>query len=81
MEIQYLVLYLHADNEMKGNSEECYLIISTNESLNTQLGGSFSVRTNYKKFFGVRIDYKLNFDEHVQAFSIKAHIKLRALAK
>ena len=66
---------------MKGNTEKCHLIMSTDQSVNFQLGGSLIERSDCEKMLGVKIDYKLNFDEHVKTLCSKANNKLRALAR
>ena len=70
-----------SDNQMKGNTEKCHLIMSTDQSVNFQLGGSLIERSDCEKMLGVKIDYKLNFDEHVKTLCSKANNKLRALAR
>ena len=69
-----------SDN-MTGNTEKCHLIMSTDQSDNFQLGGSLIERSDCEKMLGVKIDYKLNFDEHVKTLCSKANNKLRALAR
>ena len=66
---------------MKGNTEKCHLIMSTDQSVNFQPGGSLIERSDYEKISGVKIDYKLDFDEHVKTLCSKANNKLRALAR
>ena len=66
---------------MKGNTEKCHLIMSTNQSVNFQLGGSLMERSDCEKILRVKIDYKLNFDEHVKILCSKVNHKLRALAR
>ena len=61
---------------MKGNTEKCHLIMSTNEYVNFQHGGSLIERSDCEKMLGVN----LNFDEHVKTLYSKANNKLRALA-
>ena len=70
-----------SDNQMKGNTEKCHLIMSTDQSVNFQPGGSLIERSDYEKISGVKIDYKLDFDEHVKTLCSKANNKLRALAR
>ena len=70
-----------SDNQMKGNTEKCHLIMSTNKSFNFQLGGSLIERSDCEKMLGVKIDYKLNFDNHVKTLCSKANNKLRELAR
>ena len=68
-------------NQMKGNTENCHLIMSTDQSVNIQLGGSLIERKECEKMLGVKIDYKLNFNKHVKTLCSKANNKLRALAR
>ena len=51
---------------MQGNADKCHLIMSSNESVNFQLGGSVIERSDCEKMLGVKIDYKLNFGGHVK---------------
>ena len=55
--------------------------MSTNQSVNFQLGGSLMERSDCEKILRVKIDYKLNFDEHVKTLCSKVNHKLRALAR
>ena len=55
--------------------------MNTNESVEILLGSSLVVRSNCEKMSGVKIDYKLNLDEHVKTLCSKANNKLRALAR
>ena len=56
---------------MKGNAEKCHLIMSTDESVDFQLGTSLIKRSECEKMFEVKIDYKLNFEEHVKTLCSK----------
>ena len=66
---------------MWGNTEKFHLIMITDQSANFQLGGSLIERSDCEKMLRVKIDYKLNFDEHVKTLCSKANNKLRALAR
>ena len=66
---------------MNGKTEKCHLIMSAHQSVHFQLGGSLIERSHCEKMLGVKIDYKLNFDEHVKTLCSKANNKLRALAR
>ena len=66
---------------MKGKTEKCHLIMSTDQSVNSQLGGSLTERSDCEKMLGVKIDYKLNFDKHVKISCNRANNKLIALAR
>ena len=66
---------------MKGNADKCHLIMSKNDTPALNIGESFIKTSNCEKFLGVKIDYKLTFDEHVNSLCKKANNKLRALAR
>ena len=65
---------------MKGDTEKCYLIMSTDQSANFQLDGSLIERIDCEKMLGVKIYCRLNVNEHVKTLCCKANNKLRALA-
>ena len=44
-----------SDNQMKGNTEKCHLIMSTNKSFNFQLGGSLIERSDCEKMLGLKL--------------------------
>ena len=54
---------------MKNNSDKCYLIISTDDVAEIQIG---DCNKNHEKLLGVKIDNKLNFDDHVKSLCKKA---------
>ena len=66
---------------MKGNTEKCHLIMSTENAPELQVGGSLIKATRRKKLLGVKINYKRAFDEHVKSLCKKANSKLRDLAR
>ena len=66
---------------MMDNAEKCHLTMSTNESVDFQLGGSLIERSDREKMLGGYIDYKLNLDEYVKTLCSKVNNKLRTLAR
>ena len=66
---------------MKGNTDKCHLIMSTNNNPEIQIEDSLIEASEYEKLLGLKIDYKLNFDNHVNSLCKKANSKLRALAR
>ena len=68
-------------NQIKSNSGKCHIIISTNEPVNIQIGSQLIVRSNYQNLLKVKIDHKLNFNEHVETACVKDNKKLTALAR
>ena len=64
---------------MKANEDKCYLIVSTNELTEIQIG-DFTIKSSVsEKLVVVNIDSKLNFDCHVNHLCNKANKKLSAL--
>ena len=66
---------------MKGNRNKCHLIMSTNNTPELKVEDSLIKTSTCEKLLGVKIDYKLTFDNHVANLCKKANNKLRALAR
>ena len=66
---------------MKGNTDKCHLIMSTNNTPEVKVGDSLIKTSTSEKLLGVKNDYKLTFDNHVANLCKKASNKLRAVAK
>ena len=64
---------------MEGNTDKCYLIMSTENAPELQIGDSLIKTSGCEKLLGIKIDHNLTFDEHVQSLCKKANNKLRAL--
>ena len=67
------------DNQIESNTKKSSLIMSTYQSVNFQLAGSLIKRSDCEKMLGLKIDYKLNFDEHMKTLHNKANNILTAL--
>ena len=70
-----------SDNQMKGNTDKCHLLLSKNESSEIHIGDSIIESSTCEKLLGIKIDSKLRFDDHIQDLCNKANRKLRALAR
>ena len=70
-----------SDNKMKGNTDKCHLIMSTNNTPELKVENSLIKTSTCEKLLDVEIDYKLTFDNHVANLCKKANNKLRALAR
>ena len=68
-------------NQMKGNTDKCHLIVSTDEPIEIRVGESLIKRSTREKLLGLKIDDKLSFDTHIKGLCKKANNKLRALAR
>ena len=70
-----------SDNKIKGNTDNCHLIISTDEQLEILIEDSSFKWSSFEKLLGAKIDSKLNFDDHLKSICSKASNILRALAR
>ena len=70
-----------SDIQMKGNTDKFHLIMSTENAPELQIGDLLIKTRSSEKLLGVKIDYKLTFDEHVKSLCKKANNKLRSLAR
>ena len=70
-----------SDNQMKGNTDKCHLIMSINNTPELKVGDSLIKTSTCEKLLGVKINNKLTFDNRVVNLCKKASNKLRALAR
>ena len=70
-----------SDNQMRGNTDKCHLLLSKDESSEIHIGDSIIESSTCEKLLGIKIDSKLHFDDHIQDLCNKANRKLRALAR
>ena len=70
-----------SDNQMKGNTDKCYLLLSKDESSEIHIGDSIIESSICEKLLGIKTDSKLCFDDHIHGLFNKANRKLRALAR
>ena len=68
-------------NQMKGNTDKCNLIVSTDEPIEIRVGKSLIKNSTCENLLIVKIDNKLNFDAHVKGLFKNANNKLRAPAR
>ena len=66
---------------MKANQDKCHLIVGKNENISMQIG-SFEIKnTNCEKLLGIKVDSRLNFNEHLDGIIKKASRKINALSR
>ena len=66
---------------MKGNTDKCHLIMSTNNTPELKVRDSLIKTSTCEKLLGVKIDCKLTFNNHVANLCKKVRNKLRALVR
>ena len=65
-----------SDNQMKGSTDKCHLLLSKDESSEIHIGDSIIESSTCEKLLGIKIDSKLRFDDHIQDLCNKANRKL-----
>ena len=65
-----------SDNQMKGNTDKCHLLLKKDESSEIHTGDSIIKSSTCEKLLGIKIDPKLRFDDHILRFNafFNAHI-------
>ena len=51
---------------MKGNEDECHVLISTDETVQANIGVAHINNSKCEKLLGIKIDCKLSFDNHME---------------
>ena len=70
-----------SDNQVKGNTDNCHLLLSKGESFEIHIGDSIVDSSTCEKLLGIKIDSKLCFNDHIQDLCNKANRKLRTLVQ
>ena len=70
-----------ANNQMKANQDKCHLIFSKNKNISMHIGPFEIKNTNCEKLLGIKVDSRLNFDEHLDGTIKKASRKINALSR
>ena len=65
---------------MKANSDKCHLITSKQSCMNLKIGNINIENTTCEKLLDVKVDNKLNFNEHLDGIIKKAFRKVSALS-
>ena len=68
-------------NEMKPNEDKCHLLVINQENVSVTLGNGNISCSSTVELLGIKIDDKLNFNEHVSTLCKKGNQKLHALAR
>ena len=66
---------------MKGNEGKCQLLLSTDETVQVNIGTARINNSKYEKLFGIKIDCNLSPDDHVGNIYKKAAAKLKAFTR
>ena len=76
-----LLFQWFSDNEMKGNEDNCHVLIGTKEKVYVNIGTTKITNSTCKKLLGIKIDSNLNFGNHIGSICKKDRAKLNALTR
>ena len=68
-------------NEMKPNEDKCHLLVINHENTSVNLGNQNISCSSTVDLLGIKIDDKLNFNEHVSKLCKIGNQKFHALAR
>ena len=69
------------DNQMKANISKCHLLVNKKDEVVINLGETEIKNSDYEKLLGIKIDTKLNFNEHLNDIISKASRKVNDLSR
>ena len=67
------------DNQMKANQDKYDLIVSKSENISMHIGPFEIKNTICEKLLGIKVDSRLNFNEHLDSMIKKTNRKINAL--
>ena len=68
-------------NQMKANISKCHLLVNKKDEVVINLGETEIKNSEYEKLLGIKVDTKLNFNEHLNDIISKASRKVNALSR
>ena len=68
-------------NQMKANISKCHLLVNKKDEVVINLGETEIKNSEYEKLLGIKVDTKLNFNEHLNDIISKASRKFNALSR
>ena len=66
---------------MKANINECHLLVNRKDEVVINLGETEIKNSEYEKLLGIKVDTKLNFNEHLNDIISEASDKVNALSR
>ena len=66
---------------MKANQDKCHLIVSKYENMSMHIGPFEITNTNCEKLLGIKVDSRLNFNEHLDGIIKKVSPEINALSR
>ena len=70
------------DNQMKSILSKCHPLVNKNdEEVTIRIGDTETKNSEYEKLLSIKVDTKLNFNEHLNDIISKADRKVNALSR
>ena len=69
------------DKQTKANPDKCHFICSTNDTVNFIVENQIIDNSKCEKLLGVKFDYKLTFNAHIDDIFKKVGLELNALSR
>ena len=69
------------ENELKGNTSKCHLLIISGKNLHVNIGTSQSKNSSCERVLGIYIDYKMNFENQINQICTKTIAKIKVLTR
>ena len=76
-----MLLQWSSDNQMKANISKCHLLVNKKNEVTIRIGDTEVKKSEYEKLLGIKVDTKLNFNEHLNDIISKASRKVNALSR
>ena len=70
-----------SDSQMKANISKCHLLVNKKDEVVISSGETKIENSDYEKLLGIKVDTKLNFNEHLNDIISKASRKVNALSR
>ena len=70
-----------SDKQMKPNMSKCHLLVNKKNEATIRIGDTEIKYSEYEKLLGIKVDGKLNFDEHLNDIISKTSRKVNALPR
>ena len=70
-----------SDNQMKANISKCHLLVNIKDEVVINLEETEIKNSEYEKLLGIKVDTKLNLNEHLNDIISKASRKVNALSR
>ena len=70
-----------SDNQMKANISKCHLLVNKKDEVTIRIGDTEIKNSEYEKLLGIKVDTKLNFNEHLNDIISKASCKVNVMSR